>query len=107
MAGGKSAILSVKILGDASSAVKAMHETEDAGGGLFSKITGGLPSAAMIGTALAGAAVVATKALWDIGTTFDEVEDTIRVGTEHSPRSFRRSTANRREAVSRGRSHPR
>jgi len=81
MAGGKSAILSVKILGDASSAVKAMHETEDAGGGLFSKITGGLPSAAMIGTALAGAAVVATKALWDIGTTFDEVEDTIRVGT--------------------------
>lgn len=29
MAGGKSAILSVKILGDASSAVKAMHETEE------------------------------------------------------------------------------
>jgi len=78
---GKSAILSVKILGDASSAVKAMNETESAGSGLFSKITGGLPSAAMIGTAIAGAAAVATKALWDIGTTFDEVEDTIRVGT--------------------------
>nr|DAX90678.1 MAG TPA: tail tape measure protein [Caudoviricetes sp.] len=81
MGSGKSAILAVKILGDAQGAVKAIKETEDAGGGLFSKITGGIPSFAMIGTAAVGAAAAAGKALYGIGEAFDEVEDTIRVGT--------------------------
>ena len=81
MAAGKSAILAVKILGDSQGAVKAIKETEDAGGGLFSKITGGIPSFAMIGTAAVGAAAAAGKALYGIGEAFDEVEDTIRVGT--------------------------
>lgn len=81
MGSGKSAILAVKILGDAQGAVKAIKETEDAGGGLFSKIAGGIPSFAMIGTAAVGAAAAAGKALYGIGEAFDEVEDTIRVGT--------------------------
>ena len=81
MAAGKSAILAVKILGDSQGAVKAIKETEDAGGGLFSKLTGGIPSFAMIGTAAVGAAAAAGKALYGIGEAFDEVKDTIRVGT--------------------------
>lgn len=48
------------------------------GGGVF----GGKFTKAFAGTAaLGGAAVVASKQLYDIGATFDDVSDTIRVGT--------------------------
>ncbi|WP_022867145.1 phage tail tape measure protein [Schaalia vaccimaxillae] len=78
---GKSAILSVRIIGDATNAVKAMDSTGNASEGLIGKIGGMVPSMAMIGTAAVGAAVAAGKALYDIGAQFDDMADTIRVGT--------------------------
>lgn len=73
---GKTAILSVKILGDAKGAAKALNESE----GLFGK-WGGKIKGALGFTAVAAGAAAVGKALYGIGETFDEVEDTIRVGT--------------------------
>lgn len=73
---GRPAILSVKILGDARGAAKALNETE----GLFGKWSGKIKGALGFTAIAAGAAAVG-KALYSIGETFDEVEDTIRVGT--------------------------
>ena len=73
---GKTAILSVKILGDAKGASKALHESE----GMFGK-WGGKIKGALGFTAIAAGAAAVGKALYGIGETFDEVEDTIRVGT--------------------------
>lgn len=75
----KTAILSIRILGDASKAVSEFDTAGGAAEGLGARL-GGLPWAA-IGTAAAGAAVAAGKALYDIGETFDGVADTIRIGT--------------------------
>lgn len=74
--GTKAAILSVKILGDAKGAGKAAHEAEGIFGKMGTKIKGALGFAAISAGALA-----VGKALYSIGETFDEVEDTIRVGT--------------------------
>lgn len=73
---GKTAILSVKILGDAKGATKALNESE----GMFGK-WGGKIKGALGFTAIAAGAAAVGKALYSIGETFDEVEDTIRVGT--------------------------
>lgn len=73
---GKAAILSVKILGDARGAGKAAKEAEGIFGKMGTKIKGALGFAAISAGALA-----VGKALYSIGETFDEVEDTIRVGT--------------------------
>lgn len=78
---GNSAILAVRILGDAKGAVSAMKETETATGGLMGKVKGMIPSVAAIGTAVVGAGIAAGKALYDIGATFDDLQDTIRTGT--------------------------
>lgn len=78
---GKAAILSVKIIGDASKAVSEFNKAGSAATGIGGKIKGMLPSWQMIGTAVAGVAVAATKELYEIGETFDDVTDTIRVGT--------------------------
>lgn len=78
---GKSAILSVRIIGDATNAVKAMDSTGTASQGLIGKLNGMVPSMAVIGTAVAGAAIAAGKALYDLGAKFDDLTDTIRVGT--------------------------
>lgn len=78
---GKSAILSVRIIGDGSEAKKAFQDTEDAAAGFGAKLKGLAPVAAAGVGAMAGGAVIAGKALYDIGSTFDDVTDTIRVGT--------------------------
>ncbi len=77
----KSAILSVRILGDAKGATDAMNSVGDKSGGLVGKLKGIGPIAAAAFAAVAGAAVAAGGALFKIGETFDDVEDTIRVGT--------------------------
>ncbi|WP_428639696.1 phage tail tape measure protein [Schaalia sp.] len=81
MSSGNSAILAVRILGDAKGAVSAMKETETATGGLAGRIKGHIPSFAAVGTAFVGAGIAAGKALYDIGAQFDDLADTIRVGT--------------------------
>lgn len=78
---GSPAVLKVSIISDAKGAVAGFKETEAATGGLMDTIKGFAPSAAVIGTAVGGAAVAAGKALYDLGSTFDNVKDTIRVGT--------------------------
>lgn len=78
---GKTAILAVRIVGDAAGGRKAIDDTGTAAEGLFSKVKGGAAVAAGIGAAFVGGAVVAGKALFDIGSTWDEVKDGIRVGT--------------------------
>ncbi|MGO1957216.1 phage tail tape measure protein [Microbacterium sp.] len=77
----RSAILSVRILGDSQGAQKAMGAAGDAGGRL-SGAMGTLGTAAAAGfAAVAAAAVVGTKALYEVGETFDEVSDSIIIGT--------------------------
>lgn len=78
---GSPAVLKVSIISDAKGAVAGFKETEAATGGLMDTIKGFAPSAAVIGTAVGAAAVGAGKALYDLGATFDDVKDTIRVGT--------------------------
>lgn len=78
---GKSAILSVKIISDAKGAVDGFNQAGAAADGLTSQIASFLPGAAAIGTAVVTGALMAGKALYDLGARFDDVEDTIRVGT--------------------------
>lgn len=78
---GKPAILAVRIVGDAVGGRKAIDDTGTAAEGLFSKVKGGIGVAAGIGTAFVGGATIAGKALFDIGATWDEVKDGIRIGT--------------------------
>ncbi len=77
----KSAILAVRIIGDAKGAVSAMGATGDATGGLLGKLGGLGPVMAAGAAAVVAGGIAAGKALYGIGETFDEVEDTIRTGT--------------------------
>lgn len=81
----KSAILSVRIISDAKGAISGFNQTGDAAGGLGGKLSGklgpGLLAAAGGVAAIAAGAIEAGKFLYGVGETFDEVEDTIRVGT--------------------------
>lgn len=78
MAKGSSAILAVKIVGDAKGAATAFDETEKGAGRLGTAIGKAGP---LIGAALVAGAAAGTKALYDVGATWDDVRDTIRVGT--------------------------
>lgn len=78
---GKSAILSVKIISDAKGAVKGFNETEQAAGGLSGKLAKISPGALAVGGAVITGAIAVGKELYDLGTTFDSVADTIRTGT--------------------------
>jgi phage-related minor tail protein len=77
----KSAILAVRIIGDAKSAISSMKDAEGAAGGFGSKLAGLKPGALAVGGAVVTGVIAAGKALYDLGSTFDEVEDTIRAGT--------------------------
>lgn len=63
----KSAILAVKIIGDADKAIGALGKT-------------GLAAGAM-GAAVVAGGVIAGKALYDVGETFSDVSNSITVGT--------------------------
>lgn len=78
---GKSAILSVKIIGDAKGAVKAFKDTEDATDGLGGKLGKFGPAVAGVAAAAGAAALAAGKYLYNVGAVFDDLTDTIRVGT--------------------------
>lgn len=78
---GKSAILAVRIIGDAKSAISSMKDAEGAATGFGSKLGAIGPGALAVGGAVVTGVVAAGKALYDLGATFDEVEDTIRAGT--------------------------
>lgn len=78
---GNPAILSVKIISDAKGAVKGLSDADQAVGGFAGKLASISPGALAIGGAVIGGIVAAGKALFDLGETFDQVEDTIRVGT--------------------------
>lgn len=61
---------------------QATQATEDMGGGLLDKFKDfGIGARAALAGGIAGGALAAGKALYDIGGTFDDVADTIRVGT--------------------------
>lgn len=77
----KSAILSVRIVGDAVGGIKAINDTGGAADGLFDKLKSGAGIALGIGTAIAAGAAAGTKALYDIGDTWNDVHETLRVGT--------------------------
>lgn len=77
----KSAILSVRIISDAKGAIDGFKETADTADGLGGKLAAISPGALAVGGAVVTGAVAAGKALYDLGSRFDEVEDTIRVGT--------------------------
>ncbi len=77
----KSAILSIRILADATQAVAGLGQAQDKAGGLGSMLGGISPGALAVGGALVTGVVAVTKGLYDLGSTFDDVEDTIRVGT--------------------------
>lgn len=77
----KSAILAVRIIGDAAGGKQALDDTSGAAEGLFGKLKGGVGIAAGIGAAFVTAGVVAAKGLYDVGAQWDDVKDTIRVGT--------------------------
>ena len=77
----KTAILSIRILSDARDAIKGLGEAGDKAGG-FGKMLGGIgPGALAVGGAVVTGIAAAGKALYDLGSVFDDVEDTIRVGT--------------------------
>lgn len=78
---GKSAILSVRIISDAKGAIDGFKETAETADGLGGKLASISPGALAVGGAVVTGAVAAGKALYDLGSRFDEVEDTIRVGT--------------------------
>lgn len=77
----KSAILSVRIVGDAVGGIKAINDTGGAADGLFDKLKSGAGIALGIGTAIAAGAAAGTKALYDIGDMWNDVHETLRVGT--------------------------
>lgn len=63
-------------------AAKAGSDAGDAGGKSFgAKFTSMAKSAIKIGAIVAGAGVAVTTALFKLGSTFDDVSDTIRAGT--------------------------
>lgn len=78
---GKSAILSVKIISDAKEAIDGFKETASASEGLGGKLKAIGPGALAVGGAIVTGAIAVGKELYDLGSRFDEVEDTIRVGT--------------------------
>lgn len=77
----KTAILSVRIISDATKATQGFTQAETAATGFGSKLASITPGALAVGGAVITGVVAAGKALYDMGATFDEVEDTIRVGT--------------------------
>lgn len=77
----KTAILSVRIISDAKNAVAGLKEADGALGGLGAKLAAAHPGMLAVGGALVTGAAAAGKALYDLGGRFDEVQDTIRVGT--------------------------
>lgn len=78
---GKSAILAVKIISDAKGAISGFEDTADSAEGLGSKLKAIGPGALAVGGAIVAGVVAVGKELYDLGARFDEVEDTIRVGT--------------------------
>lgn len=78
---GKSAILAVKIISDAKEAVSGFKETADSADGLGGKLSAIGPGALAVGGAIVTGVVAVGKELYDLGARFDDVADTIRVGT--------------------------
>lgn len=82
---GSPAIMKIKILGDSKPAQKAMSGAERAIGKFSSKFGAAAPlvQAGMVAAvaAVPALAAAAVKGLYDIGSQFDEMSDTIRVGT--------------------------
>lgn len=78
---GKSAILAVKIISDAKEAVSGFKETADSADGLGGKLSAIGPGALAVGGAIVTGVVAVGKQLYDLGARFDDVADTIRVGT--------------------------
>lgn len=77
----KTAILAVRIISDTKGAVNGMNEAGAAADGFGAKLGGITPGALAVGGAVITGVVAAGKALYNLGATFDEVEDTIRTGT--------------------------
>lgn len=77
----KTAVLAVKIIGDAIGAKTAFADAETGAGGLMSKLGKVGPAALAVGGAIVTGAGVAGKALYDIGATWDDVSDGLRVQT--------------------------
>lgn len=78
---GKSAVLAVKIISDPKGAVEGFKTTSDEAEGLGAKLKAISPGALAIGGAIATGAIAVGKELYNLGARFDEVKDTIRVGT--------------------------
>jgi immunity-specific protein beta241 len=78
---GKSAILAVKIISDAKPAIEGFKQTADSADGLGGKLAAIGPGALAVGGAVVAGVVAVGKELYDLGSRFDEVADTIRVGT--------------------------
>ena len=78
---GKSAILAVKIISDAKSAIEGFKQTADSADGLGGKLAAIGPGALAVGGAIVTGVVAVGKAMYDLGSRFDEVADTIRVDT--------------------------
>lgn len=78
---GNERTLTLRVLGDAGSAVKAMFETGNAGGLLQGKLGSLGGAGALAGVGVAAGAVAAGKALFDIGSQFDEAYDHIQITT--------------------------
>lgn len=78
---GKSAVLSVKIISDPKGAVEGFKTTSDEAEGLGAKLKSISPGALAIGGAIATGVIAVGKELYNLGARFDEVKDTIRVGT--------------------------
>ena len=78
---GKSAILAVKIISDAKEAISGFKETADSADGLGGKLAAIGPGALAVGGAIVAGLVAVGKGLYDLGARFDDVADTIRVGT--------------------------
>lgn len=82
---GSIAIMKFKILGDSKPGQKALHGMEGAIGNFSKKFgaAGPLVQAGMMAAVAAVPALAATavKGLYDIGAEFDEMSDTIRIGT--------------------------
>lgn len=78
---GKTAILSVRILGDGKGAAQAFTDTEGKAGGFGDKLIGAGKLALGLGAAVVTGAAIAGGALYGIGETMAGVTNTIRVGT--------------------------
>lgn len=77
----KTAILAVRIVGDAKQGKKALDDTGASADGLFAKIKTGTAAAVGIGVAVATGVYKAGSALYDMGAEWQDVENTLRVGT--------------------------